>query len=138
MIESRRAQYKDTYQKRLLSWRKEPWRRFRFYCLNRCGHYTWYKNIKLLMEDDDFKYLWFRDKAWLLKNPSIDRIDSKGNYELSNCQFIENHDNVMKARVDWSNSRKGLTCSVCESPFNTKGLCHKHYLRQWRKRRKQI
>jgi hypothetical protein len=35
------------------------------------------------------KYLWFRDKADLLKNPSIDRIDSTKDYTLDNCQYIE-------------------------------------------------
>lgn len=45
--------------------------------------------MKFLMTIEDFKFLWFMDKAWLLKKPSIERINVNGNYELSNCKFIE-------------------------------------------------
>ena len=34
------------------------------------------------------KKLWFRDKAWLLKRPSIDRKNG-GHYIFQNCRFIE-------------------------------------------------
>ncbi len=41
------------------------------------------------MSLEDFKDLWDRDKANLLKAPSIDRIDSKKGYHKMNCRFIE-------------------------------------------------
>lgn len=37
----------------------------------------------------DVKELWFRDKAYLLKKPSIDRIDGSIGYKKENCRFIE-------------------------------------------------
>ena len=59
------------------------------------NRFRWYgaKGIKFLMTTDDFKFLWFRDRAHEMKSPTIDRIDSTGNYELSNCRFLERKDN---------------------------------------------
>lgn len=52
------------------------------------------RGIKFLMTTNNFKELWFRDKAYLLRQPSIDRRNSKKNYELSNCRFIEMRENT--------------------------------------------
>jgi len=38
---------------------------------------------------DEIKELWFRDKAYEMKKPTIDRINSNEHYEYSNCRFIE-------------------------------------------------
>lgn len=66
----------------------------------KCDSYKYYgdRGIKFLMTVEDFKFLWFRDQAWLLKHPSIDRKDPDGNYELGNCQFIELAANKKKQR----------------------------------------
>ena len=44
----------------------------------------------------NLKFLWFRDKAYLMKKPSIDRINSNGNYILENCRYIELKDNLRR------------------------------------------
>ena len=57
------------------------------------------RGIKMLMKPNDLKYLWFRDKVYLMKKPSIDRINNNGNYTLKNCQYIELSENVGKDRM---------------------------------------
>jgi len=54
----------------------------RYYCYGRRG-------IKCMITEKELKFIWFRDNAYNLKKPSIDRINNDGNYELNNCRFIE-------------------------------------------------
>ncbi len=56
------------------------------------------KGIEMSMVSNDFKYLWFRDKAYLMEKPSIDRKNNKGNYTLENCRFIELTKNIKRKR----------------------------------------
>ncbi len=83
--------------------KKYPWRRTLVDIKQRCtnpnnNNYKNYglRGIKCLITSEELKSLWIRDKAWLLKEPSIDRKDNDGNYELSNCEFIEMIDNNKK------------------------------------------
>jgi hypothetical protein len=55
------------------------------------------RGIKFLMTKSDFEHLWYRDNAELMDKPSIDRIDSDGNYELNNCRFIEQSLNTIRS-----------------------------------------
>lgn len=56
-----------------------------------CQSYKDYggRGIKNYLTKEQLKELWFRDKAWLLNEPSIDRIDNDGDYIYWNCQYIE-------------------------------------------------
>ena len=70
-------------------------------CLNKKN--ASYKNyggrgIKLNITKEQIKEIWFRDKAYLMKKPSIDRINNDGDYEYSNCQFIELKENTLKCK----------------------------------------
>ena len=57
------------------------------------------KGIKLYLDKKDLVMLWNRDKAYELKRPSIDRINSKKSYTKRNCRFIEMEENMKRAWV---------------------------------------
>lgn len=63
------------------------WRNAKVRCSQNGQYFK--KGIKFLLTPDDMECLWIRDNGASLNNPSIDRIDNKGHYSLSNCQFIE-------------------------------------------------
>jgi len=64
------------------------------------------RGIKNFLKVADLKFLWFRDRAFLMKKPSIDRIDTKGNYSLENCHYMELHDNIVKGHFIGRNYKK--------------------------------
>ena len=101
------------------------------------------KGIRLLMKPIDFKKLWDRDKAELLEKPTIDRIDTHGNYTLENCQFIEKADNASKRTKEFWNkyraenrwSKKHDRCIICnsrKSKHTSRGRCKACYMKLYR------
>ncbi len=81
-----------------------PWIKTYKHIMNRCYYNKnssyCKKGIENYLTVADLKYLWFRDKAYLLKKPSIDRKNSKGNYTIKNCRYIE-----LKANIDRASSK---------------------------------
>ncbi len=81
--------------------KKNPWGRHYNNARQRCVNpkrkdRSSYKGIKFLMTVEDFKFLWFRDKAFNLRRPSIDRVNPRGDYIISNCRFLEMRENCQK------------------------------------------
>lgn len=82
---------------------RKPWDATRRNIINRVKKNSkdkrWYfdRGIKNFLKLEDVKYLWFRDKAYEMKKPSIDREDPFGHYELTNCRYIELSENSKRA-----------------------------------------
>jgi hypothetical protein len=85
--------------------KKYPWKRILQNIQKRCNNknsenYKWYggKGIKCKITEEELKFLWFRDKAYNMEKPSIDRKDSNKDYTLDNCRFIERIENTIRNR----------------------------------------
>ena len=95
-----REKVKEIDKRAYLKWRKiSPWLKHYKYArtrgTNKKSKY-YQRGIRFNMTRADFKELWFRDQAWKLESPSIDRIKNSIGYEKSNCQFIERRINSGK------------------------------------------
>jgi len=112
------------------------------------------KPVKYSITAEELKILWFRDKAYLMKEPSIDRKKNSGDYTFKNCQYLEHRVNSSKRdltsairkkwskrmELQWKNSkfkkirtkkiRKGLKLKLAD-PSHRKFLSDK-LKKQWK------
>ncbi len=85
------------------------------------------RGIKFLLSVKDIKFLWFRDKGYLMKLPSIDRIYNNGNYSLSNCRYIEFEVNreLKKTHCKRGHLLKGKNIKIRKDGYRECKLCMK-------------
>ena len=82
--------------------KKEPWFMHYNSARGRCNNRkrNWFKRgIKLILTLSEIKTIWFRDKAYLLKKASLDRLDNNKNYTFENCRFIEHSENSRQGNL---------------------------------------
>ena len=86
-------------------WIQFPWAKTYWNIIARCNYkshsrYSYYggRGIKCLITKEELKRLWFRDKAYEMNKPSIDREDPDENYTLKNCRYMEISKNIARKR----------------------------------------
>ena len=128
----------------------EPWEKFMGYINNRCKHSPDYNgkrrkiNNHLAMED--LELMWKRDKANIMKKPSIARRNPQLDYTLTNCCFMELRENQRQPRHIYHRFKgsklKGrwaihfsscIKCKTTHYKHVGKGICAYCYQRKWRK-----
>jgi hypothetical protein len=80
---------------------ERPWKLSLMAARNRCKFSKCYANkrITCTLTESQIKYLWFRDRAGKMFKPSLDRLDAKCGYVVSNCRFIELKYNVARKLI---------------------------------------
>ncbi len=133
----RNKKYKDS----------RPWVSHLTYARARCNYpkhdkYHLYggRGIKCYLDTREIMILWSRDKAHLMKRPSLDRINHNGNYDYDNCRFIELRDNVLRGNGAGAKCARKTHCAkghpliwmpwgIRQCPPCRKEYEHKKYLR---------
>jgi hypothetical protein len=117
---------------------KEPWKRTYSGIVARCGpnkrmvllkNYAG-KGIKCRITPEELKKIWFRDKAYSMERPSIDRINPNKDYVASNCRYLEVSENSGRARGEKTHCKFGhkIDC-VQKIGHRYCGLCQKLHKR---------
>ncbi len=129
--------------------RDYPWRNSAKAAKARCNNintnsYIYYgaRGIKYLLSDKQIKELWFKNKAYLMKYPTLDRKNGNKNYTYKNCRFIERALNsklkgsrqtppkhigelLNIIRVIWRNNSKLRLCQLIGNCFEHGDLYYK-------------
>ena len=125
-----RSNCKKCASKNNKEWKENnPWLTSWYNAKTRCEckshlQYKYYggKGIKFYLTIPENKELWFRDKAFLMGNPTIDRINSDKDYIFDNCRFIEFLQNVHSKKCVQLDKNGNIVCihpSISAASRNT-------------------
>lgn len=81
---------------------KNPWSRAYFTSKGRSTRLGREHTMKI----KDFKFLWERDNASSMLEPSIDRIDNSKGYTIDNCRYIEKRLNISLGSLNRKQNEK--------------------------------
>lgn len=96
-----------------------PWSRSFSLAKQRCKKNGAYgkRRIKFKLTMNEVSVLWFIYKAYLMKKPSIDRINTEGNYEFKNCRFIELSENKKRKKTPMTEKTKKKISKIKKKQF---------------------
>ncbi|MEW6557741.1 MAG: hypothetical protein AB1349_10355 [Elusimicrobiota bacterium] len=77
------------YRKKQLYLKNNPWAKTLNGIITRVGKQYRKFGIKNYLIVQNLRFLWLRDRAYLMKKPVIHRIDNLGDYTLGNCKYVE-------------------------------------------------
>jgi len=100
-----------------------PWLKHYYAARSRCFSGKYKGFVDFLMKREEFKDIWFRDEAYNLESPSIDRIDTNEGYLLDNCRFIENSENKRRPRRASSSSKSNFKGVYWQEDHNKFRVC---------------
>lgn len=111
-----------------------PWIKTYRSIVSRCNSHSFYikKGIKAQIGVVELKKLWFRDKAFNMKVPSIDRIDPRGNYTFGNCRYVELKEHLKFPKLLQEYKK---ICVMCSKDFITNYILRKYCSKKCRVKR---
>jgi hypothetical protein len=89
------------------------------------------RGVKCMIRPSHLREAFFRDKAWSMRSPSVDRIDSRGHYTPENIRWIEFDDN-RKNRLFSSPSILTIYSGIRRNFFDN---CRDHRLTKYEMRK---
>ena len=70
------------------------------------------KGITRNISSEELKRMYLRDKAYLMKSPSIDRLDSSKGYSFKNCRYLEMEENRREANERRTTAKLNVTKDI--------------------------